>query len=170
MRLTWGVLGAAALAAYAVLGAFLMNDWAVVAASGLPLDATVATMEAAGQPYSSVAGVLFAVMGILLAAAWAWATVSPRMGLPAWGSLVAWSGIVACGAPAYFFGSFGNLNSVGDTFADWNMAAAWAVEAPLYIASAVAFVLGVGTLVTAAVRSVRRSRVPRPAAALPVVR
>lgn len=158
MRLTLAAFGSGTIAGYAVLGAFLMNDWAIVAASELPLSTTIDEMAAAGQPYSSLAGVMFAALGITLALGWAVLTVHPRVGLPVWGSLAAWAGIVALGAPAYFAGAFGNLNSVGDTFWDWNAAAAWRIEAPLYFVSAAAFVLALGILATVATSAVKRSR------------
>lgn len=68
---------------------------------------------------------------------------------------------------AHRFASFGNLNSVGDTFVGWDADAAFALELPLYIASAigagavlVAVVLG---LVGGAPSGRRRASAPGPA-------
>ena len=53
MRILLTLLGIVAIVIYSVLGAMLMNDWAVVAASGVPLDTTIADMDSADQPYSA---------------------------------------------------------------------------------------------------------------------
>lgn len=138
------LLGATAIVAYAIYGLLLVNDWAVSAASGLPLAETIAEMDAAGQPYSAAAGFVFAGLGILLAVGWAVMAWIPRRRARG-ESLVTWAGVIALGAPAYFFASFGNLNSVGDTFPEWDAAAAFSLVAPLYAVSAVAFVVAVMT-------------------------
>lgn len=148
MRTLLSVLGVSAIVSYAVLGAMLMNDWAVVAASGAPLGTTIADMDAAGQPYSIVPGIGFAAAGVLLALAWGAMTVRPNSTRPGGrmssrASTALWGGILALGAPAYFFASFGNLNSVGDTYVDWNSEAAFALEAPLYVVSGIAFLVAV---------------------------
>lgn len=160
MRTVLTLLGIAAIMAYSVVGAFLMNDWAVVAASGLPLDITIAEMAAANQPYSVIPGIIFAAIGGTLALAWGAMILHPRANLPGWASVTIWAGIVALGAPAYFFASFSNLNSVGDTFYDWDAEAAFALEAPLYVSSGVAALIAVTTLLVGAIRSVTRKRVP----------
>lgn len=157
-------LGGLALLGYALFGALLMNDWAVAAASGLPLPETIAAMRAAGQPYSALAGVGFAALGALLTAAWAWLVLSPRAALPGWAALSLWAGLLALGAPAFFFGAFGNLNSVGDTFADWHADAAWALEAPLYLASGAGLLLAVGTPLAVLLSAVLTNRRDRGAA------
>ncbi len=152
MRLWMTVLGVLGILAYAVVGALLMTRWAVVAASGMPLAETIAAMQAANQPYSVVPGVVFAVVGALLAIAWAFVTVRGRDAMSGWVALTLWGGTVALGAPAFFFASFGNMNSVGDTFYDWDAAAAFALEAPLYASSAIAALLAVAALLIAAIR------------------
>lgn len=50
MRVTLTILGFATIAVYSIVGAILMNDWAVVAASEVPLASAIAAMDAAGQP------------------------------------------------------------------------------------------------------------------------
>lgn len=161
------LLGIAGLFAYAILGALIMNDRAVAAASGLPLEQAVAAMDAAGQPYGVWAGIGFAAIGILLALGWAALALLARERQPGWAVLLLFGSILAAGAPAYFFASFGNLNSVGDTFVGWDADAAFALELPLYIASAigagavlVAVVLG---LVGGAPSGRRRASAPGPA-------
>ena len=158
MRLTLTLLGTAAILMYALFGAIIMNDWAVTAASEESLEQTIATMNAAGQPYSAVPGYVFAGIGMLLALGWATLTLHPRERLPAWADVTMWASILAFGAPAYFFGSFGNLNSVGDTYYDWNSEAAFALEAPLYMVSGVAAVLAIVCLLAAATRAILNAR------------
>lgn len=158
MRAAITLVGLAVVSAYAILGALLMNRWAIVAASGVPLDATIAAMDAAGQPFTPAPGFIFAALGLLLALAAAALTLHPRSNMPHWASIAVWAGILALGAPAYFFSAFANLNSVGDTFYDWNAAAAWALEAPLYLSSGIAFLIAGAALVTAAVSAVMSQR------------
>lgn len=146
MRILLTLLGIVAIVAYSVLGALLMNDWAVVAASGMPLDTTIADMKVADQQYSSVPGLVFAALGILIALVWGATTVWRRAILPNSAALSLWAGIIALGAPAYFFTSFTNLNSVGDTYVDWNSGAAFTLEAPLYATSGFAFLIAMGAL------------------------
>lgn len=138
-------IGAAIIVAYAAYGALLMNSWAVVAASGFPLDETIVQMAAMDQDYDSRGGWVFAAIGTTLAISWLVSVFAARRKLPVWAAIGSWSLIVALGAPAYFFASFANMNSVGDTFADWNSAAAAALAAPLYIASIVALALVAAT-------------------------
>lgn len=151
--------GALLIVSYAVVGALVMNIWAVVAASGLPLPDTISAMSAANQPYTTIAGILFATLGIVLAVAWATVRFS-RAQVPGWASLASWSVILAAGAVAYFFASFANLNSVGDTFMEWNAAAAWQWERPLYVISGLALIVAVTAFVVGIVRS---ATVGRPA-------
>ncbi len=158
MRSTLTALGLFAITAYAAVGALLMNDWAVAAASGVPIDTAIADMAAAGQPFSAVPGYVFAIVGVALALVWAALVLLPRFALPGWAAVSIWAWIVALGAPAYFFASFGNMNSVGDTYFDWNAAAAWALEAPLYAVSAIALVVAIGAIIVAVVRSVKSAR------------
>lgn len=160
MRIPFVVLGTAAIIVYSVLGAFLMNKWAVVAASGLSLDATIAELSAAGQPHDRAGGIVFASAGIILGLGWGVLVLRSRGALPTWATLSTWAGIVAMGAPAYFFGAFANLNSVGDVFYDWDREAAFAREALLYIASGCAAVLAVSTLTMAAIMAVTRASRP----------
>jgi hypothetical protein len=158
MRLTLTLLGAAAILIYAVLGAVIMNDWAVTAASEESLEQTIATMNTAEQPYTAVIGYVFAAIGMLLALAWATLTLHPRVSSPGWAAVSIWATILALGAPAYFFGAFGNLMSVGDTYPDWNSEAAFAIEAPLYLISGAAAVLAVGSLIAKAVSAIWATR------------
>lgn len=138
MRKYWIIPGVILIVAYSVYGMLVINDFAVVAASGLPLEATISQMEAAGQPYSNKSGYLFAGFGILLALVWALMAVLGKFKFSPFASIVVWAGILFFGAPAFFFSAFGNLNSVGDTFYDWNPDAVFAYEWPLYLASALA--------------------------------
>lgn len=124
--------GVIAIVSYAVVGAFMMNDWAVVAASQVPLATVITDMESVGESYSPVAGYVFATIGITLVGVWALMVIKSGESLPAWASVMLWAGILAGGAVAYFVISFGNLNSVGDTYYDWKSEAAWALERPLY--------------------------------------
>lgn len=156
MRLLLTVLGVAAILAYAICGALLMNDWAVAAASGEPLRETIAAMDAAGQTYSVVPGIAFAVVGGVLAVAWA--VVTLRASLPGWASFAIWAGILAVGAIAYFFASFGNMNSVGDTYFEWHADAAFALQAPLYLVSAAAAITAPTAVLVRAIAAAGRTR------------
>ncbi|UUX58909.1 hypothetical protein [Glutamicibacter halophytocola] len=129
------------ISGYAVAGLLLMNNWAVVAASHRPLDEAVSAMDVAKQDYSPLGGVAFAALGLLLASAWAWTALSKRFSTDPWIASALFSLILVLGAPAYFFASFANMNSVGDTFADWDAEAAAALELPLYLLSIGAMVL-----------------------------
>lgn len=149
MRILLALLGIVAIVMYALLGATVMNDWSVVAASEMPLETTIADMHAAGQNYSTIPGLVFAALGLLLGLLWGATTLFRRTPLPNRAAVSLWAGIIALGAPAYFCMSFGNLNSVGDTYADWNAEAAFAFEAPLYLASGLAFLVVVAMMVTA---------------------
>lgn len=131
--------GFSSLAAYAVVGCLVMNRWAVAAASEVPLSTAVADIAAAGQTYSTLPGFIFASAGLLFALAWVTFVLRQPVRLPA--AVAIWAGLIAAAAPAYFFLSFGNLNSVGDTYPDWNSEAAFAVEAPLYLVSALALLI-----------------------------
>lgn len=156
MRVPLTLLGALVIAAYAVLGAWLANDAAVAVGSGLPLAEAIAAMKAAGQPYSPLPGVLFAVSGLLLALTWAVCALHPKLRPSRSASIVQWAGILALGAVAYCYASFANLNSVGDTFHDWNADAVWRLEAPLYLVSAAGAAIAVGTLVLSQHAQLRR--------------
>jgi len=161
MRVALAVFGVVAIVAYAVLGAFIMNDWAVVAASGRPLDETIAAMRAAGEPYRTTPGFLFAILGVILALAWGLLVLHPLIRLPVWAAVIFWGIILAFGAPAYFFAAFANLNSVGDVFSDWDAEAAFAVEAPLYAVSGVAVLVVIAAAGAAAIAAVVRGVVRR---------
>src|SRR5690606_3129711 len=137
--------------------ALLINDWAVAAASELPLAEAVSAMEAAGEAYSPAGGFSLAAIGIVFAIGWAVMTLIHRVRARG-ESVVTWAGIVALGAPAYFSASFGNLNSVGDTFYSWNSAAAMKLASPLYIASAIALVVAVATPILLAATRISRAR------------
>lgn len=154
MRPILTVLGTCGIAAYALFGAALMNDWAIVAASGLPLDATVTEMALAKQSYSAIPGIVFAVAGILLALGWAAVTLARRVQIPWWGSLAIWAAIITFGAFAYYFSSLGNMMSVGDAFYEWDSEAAWSLQAPVYLVGGIAFLVSVGALITGIVQGV----------------
>ncbi|MDJ0316045.1 hypothetical protein [Arthrobacter antibioticus] len=159
MRILLTLLGIVAIIVYALLGATLMNDWAVVAVSEMPLETTIADMHAAGQNYSTIPGFVFAALGLLLGLLWGVTTLFRRTTLPNWAAVSLWAGIITLGAPAYFFMSFSNLNSVGDTYFDWNSEAAFALVAPLYIASGLAFLVVVAlVMVTVAIKATARKR------------
>lgn len=151
MRIAMTLLGAGLILVYAILGALLMNVWAVTAASELPLDVTIAEMNAAEQPYSPLPGIMFASLGGALAVAWGFIALKLRARVSGWAALTMQTWIIACGAPAYFYFSFSNMNSVGDTFFDWNAEAAFALEAPLYLVSGIAALVAVATLVMAVI-------------------
>ena len=147
MRILMTALGTAVIVAYAVIGALMMTRWEVAAGAGLPFEEAVAEIQAVGESYGVAPGAVFALLGAALAAGWVWLMAARGGGLPGWAGLVLWGGIIACGMPAYFFLSFGNMMSVGDTFYDWYPDAAFAVVRPLYLTSAVAAVLVVVALI-----------------------
>lgn len=153
MRKLLVTLGVAAIVAYSVLGALLMTWWELEVASGVSFDETLTKMEAAGQPHSYLAGIIFAVLGIGLAIAWAIVSVMRLRKFPGWFSPAIWGAIVAFGAAAYFFASFGNMNSVGDTFYEWNADAAFALVSPLYIFSGIGAVIAIAALIIGLMRS-----------------
>ncbi|WP_343317381.1 hypothetical protein AAFM46_08350 [Arthrobacter sp. TMP15] len=135
-----------------------MNDWAVVAASEMPLETTIADLHAAGQNYSTIPGFVFAALGSLLGLLWGVTTLSRRTVLPNWAAVSLWAGIITLGAPAYFFLSFANLNSVGDTYFDWNSEAAFALETGLYMASGLAFLAVFATMMTVVIKATARTK------------
>ncbi|RKS20899.1 hypothetical protein DFO58_1447 [Arthrobacter sp. AG1021] len=147
MRIGVIIFGVVVICVQAFFGAFLMNDWAVTAASELPLEETVAEMRRAEQNYSKNGGIVFASLGVVLALGWGFLVSQRRFIASNWAALTSWGAIIALGAPAYFSFSFGNMNSVGDTFYDWNSDAAFALEEPLYVASGIAALVAVIGLV-----------------------
>lgn len=149
MRFVLIIAGLIAIGTYAAYGAFAITHWAVTAASELPLDVTIAEMQAANQPYSALPGFIFAGAGIVLAGAWALASHIPRFRVTPWASVSLWALILTLGAPAYFWLSFGNLNSIGDTFYEWNSGAAFAVALPLYGLSLLALPVAIGAFILA---------------------
>ncbi|GAA1791257.1 hypothetical protein [Leucobacter iarius] len=156
------IAGALAVSGYAILGAASMNDWEMTAASHLPLDQTVAHMRAAEQPVSAIPGLLFAATGISLAVAWASLLLAKRLSIFA--SIVGWAAIIAFGAPAYFWFSFGNMMSVGDTFPDWDSEAAIAIADRFYLASGIALAVGIVAASVLVVRVLVRRSAPIPRA------
>ena len=100
MRKLAVTLGAGVILAYAALGALLMSRWELEAASGLPIKDTVAEMAAADQEYSVIPGVVFAIIGGLLAIAWVVTTLAAAGRVSGWLSAALWAVIVALGAPA----------------------------------------------------------------------
>lgn len=159
MRKFLVVAGIGVISAYAFLGAMVMNNWAPTAASGLPLPATISAISEGGESYSTIPGVIFAAAGMSLAVLWGYRNLSASAKLSGWGSLATWAGIMALGAPAYFVASIWNMMSVGDVFFDWDSAAAFNFEQPLYITS------GVAVLITIVAILARPSRRYRPQAA-----
>ncbi|NLC99065.1 MAG: hypothetical protein GX678_08310 [Actinomycetales bacterium] len=158
MRNLFIAAGVLSIVAYAVVGAFMMNLWAVEAASEVPLATAIADMKAAGQFYTPVGGYVFATVGITLALMWAFMVIKAGAILPAWAAVMLWAGILTLGAVSYFFNSFGNLNSVGDTYADWNADAAWALERPLYLISLAALGVTIAAPLVAFSTSLVRKR------------
>lgn len=138
--------GVLVVSGYAVLGALAMGLWEPVAGSGLPIAETREAMTLAGESLSDVPGIIFAVAGIALAATWAFVSLrEPRRRLST--SASGYSILLVLGAPAYFYLSFGNMNSVGDAFPDWHPEAALAVALPFYLVGVVALVASVALLV-----------------------
>ncbi|MBK0417985.1 hypothetical protein JD276_02910 [Leucobacter sp. CSA1] len=163
MRFLGASLGLALVCVYAVLGAFTINDWAVVAASGVPLERARAAMTAEGQPYSAAPGVAFAVAGVLLGAAWAAVTGAVRA-IPGWGCSAGWCALLMLGSPAFFAAGFSNMMSVGDTFVDWRPDSARAIERLFHLSSAIAGILLLGILAATAGRALLRARRRAPGA------
>lgn len=149
MRILLTGLGAIAIIVYGVLGAMLMSNWAVAAASQVPIATAIADIQAAHQPYSITPGIIFATLGILLALGWGALMLFRKSPIPARAGVSLWAAIIMLGTPAYFFASFSNMMSVGDTYYDWNSEAAFALEAPLYIASGIGVLLLIGTFIMA---------------------
>lgn len=150
--------GMVAVMLFGVWGALLMSNWAIVAASRVPIAASIDAVEVANQPYSVLPGVLFGTLGAALALAWGRFMWAPSTEIPGWVGLTLLSAIIALGGPAYFFASFSNLNSVGDTFYDWDAEAAFAQEAPLYLVSAVAAVIAVASPLLGLLQRMSRAR------------
>lgn len=153
MRVALILLGAAAIAAYAVTGMRLANHWAVVAATGLPLPETIERMADAREWYTPIPGIGLAVIGILLALAWAAFSLVQRPSRSGWRSLGIWAAIVTAGAPAYWWASFANLHRLGDVFLDWDAQAAFMAASPLYLVSLVALPVGILAFVQAGLGS-----------------
>jgi len=152
MRVLLTLLGAAAIAVYALAGMMLANEWALVAAAGVPLPETIERMADAREWHTTIPGIGFAVIGILLALAWAVFALLPRQRRSGWLSLGVWAMTVTAGAPAYWWASFANLHRVGDVFVDWDAQAAFIAASPLYLASLIALPVGVLALVQAGLR------------------
>lgn len=168
MRITLTVFGGLLVLAYAGYGAYLMNVGEVVAASGLPLEQTIIEMEHAGQPYTPIPGFLFAGFGVLLAAAWTTMTIAFRSRLSGWFALSILGAILAAGAVAYFYTSFANMNSVGDTFFEWDSEAAFALASRQYLVSGLGALVSVAACIVGAVQAARRhsaSPTPTPGSA-----
>ncbi len=64
--------------------------------------------------------------------------------------------LLVLGSPAYFMLSFTNLNSIGDTYADWDSEALARLEAPLYLTSLAAMIVLVLLLTVVGVRRLAR--------------
>jgi len=163
MRYVLVLSGAAIIIAYSLYGMFVINDFAVAAASGVHIETAIAELRAAGQTYSKLDGIGFAAIGILLAVAWSLLAIMGRKNYRGHTLLLFWAGILFLGAPAYFFAAFGNLNSVGDTFYGWYPEAAFEYEWPMYLASALALLPAAGAVIAALLHK-RGSQIP-PAAA-----
>ncbi len=157
MRILLTLVGVIAIVTYSIWGAVLMNDWAVAAAAEMPLDQAIREMDRANQVYSTAGGIVFAAIGVALALAWGVLTLLFRRRISPWAAASIWAGILALGAPAYFFGAFSNLNSVGDTFYNWNAEAAFALEAPLFLVGGVALLFSLASLIMTVVKALGRS-------------
>ena len=148
MKVFTVVAGAVVVVAYAVWAMAVINNLGLVAGSGLPLEATLTAMDEAGETASMIQG--YALVAIAAAASGYWAVDSLRRRRGAVTVLVGWCVALVLGAPLLFFSGFWNLNSLGDTFYDWNMEAVAALERPLYLTSGLALVvlaaLGLGFL------------------------
>ena len=162
MRTFLIVSGVITISAYAIFGGFMMNVWAVVAASEVPLETVITDMEAVGESYAPMSGFVFAALGIGLALLWALLVVKSGKGMRVWEPVMLWALILALGAVAYFVISFGNLNAVGDTYADWNMEAAWKLERPLYLISLAALGIAIAAPITSFAINRRRQKSAAP--------
>lgn len=151
-------LGCLAIITYASVGAALMNSWAVTAASGFPLDRTMADMAAAGEPYSAIPGYFYFGFGVLLAVVWGTATLIQRFSVTAPAALSLWAWALALGAPTYLLFSTRNLMSIGDTYYDWNPEAAGSLSVPLYVISGVAFVIAIVFSIVAVAQAGKSAR------------
>jgi hypothetical protein len=154
MKVFTVVAGACAVVAYAVWGMLVINNLGLVAGSGLPLEETLSAMVEAREPASMVQGYVLVVVGIAAATYWAIDSIrDARRG--ALVVLTGWCAALVLGAPFLFFSGFWNLNSLGDTFFDWDMEAVAALERPLYLTSGLALVVLVALGVWQLVRRAR---------------
>ncbi len=158
MRLLLVLFGTLTIIAYAGFGAILMNNWAVTAASGFPLEPTMTDMAAAGEPYSAIPGYFYFTIGVLLAITWASLALKRSAPLAGSAALAIWAGVLTPAAPAYFMFSTRNLMSVGDTYWEWNGEAAFALSQPLNIISVIAAVVTVVALVIYVIQDNRRAQ------------
>lgn len=150
--------GVAAILCYAAIGAWMMLDWEVVAASGLPLPEAIEQIEAGGETYEIWPAIVFAIAGVALGFGWALVVLRNRPQVSARAALGGWGAIMGLGALAYFYSSFSNLMAVGDTIEDWHSEAAFAVASRLYLASAVAVAIAVVGMVSLSVGAGRPGR------------
>lgn len=153
--------GAAAVVAYGFWGMIIANNLGLVTGSGLPLDETIAAMAAAEQPASMIPGYLFLVESLAVAAAWCILS-HRRHDIEPLTVAMGWCALLTLGAPAFFYAGFWNLNSLGDTFADWHSDALLALERPLYLVSAAALI----GLIALSVRRAISRRIAAPARVL----
>lgn len=125
-------------AAFAALQILVLNPLAAV--PGRSLAEIQADMAAAGEPTGAVPA--FIVLGIGVALALAFLVVVFWRGEARPGAaLLGYALLLACGAPAYFFASFGAGMSLADTYGiSGGDHAPWAKV--LYVVSAAALVVG----------------------------
>lgn len=155
MRIAIAVAGSLLILAFGVFGLTVMNDWGLVAASHEPLDRTLDAMRRAGQDRALVPGGVFIVLGVAAASGPAFAALQSSA-LPSWALAAIYLAMLVLGSPAYFMLSFANLNSIGDTYADWDAEAVHRLEAPLYLTSLGAMIVLVFLLTAVGVHRLAR--------------
>ena len=155
MRIAIAAAGSLLVLAFGIFGLLVMNDWGLVAASHEPLDRTLDAMQRAEQDRALVPGGIFIVLAVAAAAGPAFAALISSE-LPAWALAAIYLALLVLGSPAYFMFSFANLNSIGDTYADWDSEAVQRLEAPLYSTSLGAMIVLVLLLAVVGVRRLAR--------------
>lgn len=155
MRIAIAVAGSLLVLAFGSFGLMVMNDWGLVAASHEPLDRTLDAMQRAGQDRALVPGGIFIALTVAAAAGPAFAALKSSE-LPSWALAAISLALLVLGSPAYFMLSFANLNSIGDTYADWDSEAVHRLEAPLYLTSLIAMIVLVLLLAVVGIRRLAR--------------
>jgi len=146
------ILGAAAVAAYAVWGALQIIVLTPVAAvPGRSLEQIRNEMHAAGESPADLAPVIFLVLGVAIAVVVA--TILIRTRASAQLAVLLCLAVLVLGAPAFFIASFGPGMSLSDTFLISGGVTLPGV-APLYLVSAIA---GVGCVALGVALASRRT-------------